>query len=257
MIFESIYMIRGGSFGLNWNLKLLITIITIITVIYDWKKNDRLDYLWIFLFGTIIWSFVELFLQAAEIRIMPEKFLFGIEIPLLISIPLQGISEGSALAVLGTFAADRIQIKETRKLTIISFVIFLCCLAFVSLRGQVQLPFVGIFVPSRRKLFTISSLVFLTSMVAIDIIFFIKADHKPRKRAFYLLIVMLTFATIWTVSEWLAGTRWIETGSFPFYNRAPPLIEFGGLAFDVIIEIVLAYVTFLAIPYMLNLIESD
>lgn len=255
MVIESIFMIRGGSFGFNWNSKLILSIFIIILVIYDWKKNERLDYFWIFLFGTIIWSLVEVSLQMGGTRIMPAKYLFGIEIPLWISAPLQGISEGSAVAVLGTFGADKIRDEETRKSSVIIFAIILFGLAFSTLRDQVQFPFVGLLVPSIRDMFPIVSIIFLSSMIAINIIFFIKAEPEPRKRGIYLFFVMLIFISVWTLSEWLAGTRWIEVGLYPFLSRAPPLIEFGALAYDVIVEIVLAYVPYLAIPYLLGLIE--
>ncbi len=255
MVIESIFMIRGGSFGTNWNTKLFLSIIIVILVIYDWKKNERLDYFWIFLFGTIIWSLVEVSLQIGGTRIIQAKYLFGIEIPLWISAPLQGISEGSAVAVLGTFGADKIRDEETRKSSIIIFVVILLVLVFSTLRDSVKFPFVGLFVPSIRDMFPIIAVIFMSLMIVINIIFFIRAEPEQRKRGFYLLFVMLTFISVWTLSEWLAGTRWIEVGLYPFLSRAPPLIEFGALAYDVVVEIVLAYVPYLAIPYMLGLIS--
>ena len=74
---------------------------------------------------------------------------------------------------------------------------------------------------------------------------------------------MVMITTIWTILEWLTGQRWIEigilnpNGTYSNLHRAPPLIEFLALAYDVVIEIVLAYVPFLAIPYLLGLIKSE
>ena len=45
MLFEEVYMIRGGAFGFDFGYKLILSIITILICIYDWKTNDkRLDY---------------------------------------------------------------------------------------------------------------------------------------------------------------------------------------------------------------------
>ena len=55
MIFESIFMIRGGSFGEDFGRKLIMSIIGLLICVYDWKTNDkRKDYFWVFIVGTII-----------------------------------------------------------------------------------------------------------------------------------------------------------------------------------------------------------
>jgi len=250
-------MIRGSDFGTNFEVKLFMSIAAILICIYDWKKKERLDYFFVFITGTIIWSTVELVLQLSGTRIIPHKMMFGIPIPLFLSIPLQGISEGSAVAIYGLFGADNIIDEETRTQALIIFAVLMGGLfTYWIYTSHAIFPYVGLFVPSRRDMFTVASIIFLGIMMAIDTYFFIKAKPEPRKRAFYLAIVMITFATTWTLAEWIAGGRWIEVGSYPFLSRAPPFIEFSALAWDVIVEISLAYVPYLAIPYMLNLIES-
>ncbi len=39
MLFENVYMIRGGTFGTDFGIKLIMSIITILICIYDWKTN--------------------------------------------------------------------------------------------------------------------------------------------------------------------------------------------------------------------------
>jgi len=74
-------MIREGSFGEDFGLKLIISIIGLLICIYDWRTNDkRKHYFWVFITGTIIWSFAELVLQMADIRVLHEKDLFGIDV---------------------------------------------------------------------------------------------------------------------------------------------------------------------------------
>ncbi|MHA1255814.1 MAG: hypothetical protein ACTSPS_09475 [Promethearchaeota archaeon] len=64
MIYESVFLIRGGGGGYDWGLKFIISIIAITVCIYDYKVNERsLDYFWVFLTGTIIWGAVELSIQ--------------------------------------------------------------------------------------------------------------------------------------------------------------------------------------------------
>ena len=251
-------MIRGSDFGTNFEVKLFMSIAAILICLYDWKKKDRLDYFYVFITGTIIWSTVELILQFTGTRIIPNKLLFGIPIPLILSIPLQGISEGAAIAIYGLFGADNLIDEETRTQTLIIFAALMGGLfTYWIFTSGPNFAYVGLFVPSRRDMFTVAAVVFLGAMLAIDGYLFIKAESGIKKRAFYLTIVMIIFAAIWTLAEWIAGGRWIETGVYPLLRRATPLIEFGALAWDVIVEISLAYVPYLAIPYLLGLIKEN
>ncbi|MHA1377344.1 MAG: hypothetical protein ACTSRG_03070 [Candidatus Helarchaeota archaeon] len=174
----SIYMIRGGGFGEDFGIKLIMAIITILICIYDWKKNKRYDYFWVFIDGTLIWSTVELVLQLSGTRVIPNKILFGIQIPLWISVPLQGISEGAAIAVYGIFAGDNFADEKNRKLAITIFAIIMSGLFIFSMNTEIKFPNIGLFVPSRRLMFTGTSIVFLGLMVAIVIYFLIKAEPE-------------------------------------------------------------------------------
>ena len=44
MLFESVFMVRGGSFGDDFSLKLIISIVSFFVCVYDWKKSDRYDF---------------------------------------------------------------------------------------------------------------------------------------------------------------------------------------------------------------------
>ncbi|MHA2295630.1 MAG: hypothetical protein ACXAEU_26635 [Candidatus Hodarchaeales archaeon] len=78
-----------------------------------------------------------------------------------------------------------------------------------------------------------------------------------------MISVMLIMISCWTMMEWLSGQRWIEVGiinmdgNYSNLQRAGLFVELIALTYDVTIEIVLAYVPFLAIPYLLGLIKSD
>ena len=69
--------------------------------------------------------------------------------------------------------------------------------------------------------------------------------------------VMLLFATLWTIAQVAAGGRWVEVGTATGgYAAAAPLVSFAGLAFDVVVEIVIAYVPFLALAVGLGLMRD-
>ncbi|MBD3212853.1 MAG: hypothetical protein GF311_09615 [Candidatus Lokiarchaeota archaeon] len=267
MLLESIFMIRGGSFGEDFGSKFIMAIIALILCLYDYKTNDqRKDYIWVFLVGTIIWSAAELALQLGGTRALQEKSFFGIDVTntLWLTIPLQGMSEGAFVAVLGVFVGDRLLNKDKRKEGIIVLVIFV---AWVSRTLLMGINFNNInagdlSIPSRREMFPLTANIFIAIMSAIAILWLITTDPESRKRGLMMYIIMTGFIAWWTFTEWLTGQRWIEVGtinadgSYSNLRRAPPLIEFGALAYDFLIEVSLIYVPFLSIPYWFKLIKK-
>ncbi|MHA2392423.1 MAG: hypothetical protein ACXAEX_10815, partial [Promethearchaeota archaeon] len=105
-----IFIIRGGFFGWEFTHKLLYVLGGLILCIYDWKKNKRKDYFWIFIFGTLLYIGSEVMLFFFGGRIMQEKLLFGINITamLWLWIPLLSIGDVVMLAVIAIFFADRL-----------------------------------------------------------------------------------------------------------------------------------------------------
>ena len=255
---DFIWMIRGGSFGFDFNVKLALTLITILICLYDWKKNKRWDYFWVFLIGAIIWSLIELFNQLTGQRNMPNAILFGFEIPDYVAIPLQGISEGAFVAVLGLFIADRLFNKAKWIGGLIGVLIIIVPSALNLILNGIQIPEVGNpLIPSRRQMFTPAATIFFAIMVIITVVWLWKTNPEFRKRAYLLFISMLIIALIFTVFEYIGGTRWIEVGPLEGpWSRALPLIEFGALTYDIVVEIALAYMPFFAIPCALKLIRS-
>jgi hypothetical protein len=74
---------------------------------------------------------------------------------------------------------------------------------------------------------------------------------------------MLIIGGAWITFNVLAGQKWVEigienpNGTYSNLRRAPLLIEIVVLIYDIIFEIALIYVPFLAIPYMLGLIKEE
>ncbi|MBD3254183.1 MAG: hypothetical protein GF383_03780 [Candidatus Lokiarchaeota archaeon] len=269
MISESIFMIRGGSFGEEFTLKLVMSLIGLGICLYDWKvNNNRKDYFWVFLVGTIIWSTAELVQQIIGTRVLQRKYLFGLDITnaFWLTIPLQGMSEGAFVAVVGMLFGDRMFDKKNRKYWIGIFVIALIVRLAMALSNGINFNSVNAgdpSVPSRRDIFPPIAVIFIISMCSIAIIWLITTTPPARKRGISMYLVMVIFIAWWTFTEWLTGQRWIELGminadgSYSNLRRAPPLIEFLALTYDVVVEVSLIYVPFLAIPYWLGLIKTE
>ncbi len=270
MIFESIFMIRGEEFGQDFSIKLIMSIIAIIFCLYDWKTNERKDYFWVFLAGTIFWSLVELSLQQGGTRVLQQKFLFGIDITSMpwLTIPLQGISEGAFVAVIGVFFGDRILNEETRKKGIQLFAAYLLIFALLNLInfniGYADVKIGDPNVPSRREMFNVMSVVFIIFMSGIALIWMITRESTyVRNRGLMMWLIMALFIAEWTLFSWITGDRWIEmgtvnsNGTYSNLRHAPAGIEFLALFYDVVIEVSLIYVPFLTVPYLLGLIKSE
>jgi hypothetical protein len=267
MIFESVFLVRGGSGGYDWGLKFIISLIAIIVCIYDYKVNERrLDYFWVFLTGTIIWGAVELSMQLTGGRVLQEKYFFGLNVTSMLwfTIPIQGMAEAGAIAIMGMYFGDRIMSKEARKKNVIIFALFLLFFLLM-LRGGISYDNVDVGgkVPSRREMFSLNSVIGVAIIISPAIYWLIKTDSEVRKRGLYMILIMTIWAFWWNFLSWLTGQRWIEVGTknsdgtYSNLHRADDLLEFWAFVYNSIFEIVLVYAPFLAIPYLLGLIKSN
>jgi hypothetical protein len=263
-LMESIFMIRGGFLGEDFSFKILFTFFTIALVLFDKIRNKRLDYFWVFVFGTIIWIGIEALLQVSGGRIMPNRILFGIQLPLWLSLPIQCIAEGSFVAVFSLFIADLILDVNTKKYGIILLVITIVTLFItVFFIYGIETPNIGGQVPSRRNVFKIGSVITVGIICGVAVYWLITTGPTPRKRGLYLFLFMLIIGGAWITFNVLAGQKWVEigienpNGTYSNLRRAPLLIEIVVLMYDIIFEIALIYVPFLAIPYMLGLIKKE
>jgi hypothetical protein len=246
---DPVYMIRDGFF--DFQVKLINSIICIIVCITYKKVKKSNDYFWIFLTGSFFWILVETILQLTGARETPQAFLFGWEVPIYFQVLLQGISEGAWVAILGIMFGDLLRERKSRIWGSILLVAYLAYqIIDISLRGKPSKN-VGGDVLSRRNMFTVPTIVFLTIMLFIDIIWIGRANKESRNRGAMMVGVILLIATVWTITQLLVHTRWIEIGQLSDLSRAPLGIEILALAYDIIIEIALAYLPYYAIPWMI------
>ena len=251
-------MIRNGLFGTNFEIKFILAILGIIICLYDWKKNKRKDYPVVFLYGSLFWFAIEFIIQLQGTRDIITATLFGKIIPMWFAALLRGISEGGLIALIGLFFGDRIfkkvYVKDKKKLiSRILFAVFLILIVVSSLSQALPFKDINGDVASRRLMFNPSAMFSLSLLFAFIIFWAYKADNKAKLRSLYMFLIMVIASGIWTIAEVFANTRWIELGT----ARAPFIIEFLVLSFDVVIEIALLYVPFFAIPYLLGWIKKE
>jgi hypothetical protein len=256
MVFETIYMIRMGEFGSDFFAKLLISIFAIVIVYFYYNRTKRLDYLYFFVVGTAIWTFVESFVQLTGVREMSTNYLLGIEIPVLVASLLRGISEGAFVIILAVAISDLLMNRKYRKIGIAVLLIASLLIVLSTSTGALPFKDVGGDVDSRRDLFYLPGVVFMVGATLFDLVWLRWfADKEARKRALYCILVMIVVAGIWTAAQFFFNNRWVEVGANGVFERAPPLIEFFSLSYDVVIEIAMMYLPFIAIPYIFGWIR--
>lgn len=260
MMFESVFITRGGFWGEEYDFKILFAVVAIVICVFDWKWKQRKDYFWVFLTGFIFWSSVELALQLAGIRDMPNRYLFGFEISPWLSIPLQGLSEGVTVGIVGLFITDLYIEKSTRKYALMFFAIVCILITWVMYSHGIYTPNIGGDVPSRRDVFPLWELIIIILVVP-AIYWFVTTDKVSRKRGLFLFTTMFLLGMCWYILYVLSGQRWVEIGTknldgtYSDLRRADIFVEVLVIIYNALVEIALIYMPFLAIPYLLKLIN--
>lgn len=250
-------MVRDAAFGADFTPKLVVALIAVGLVAWDVATRRRWDYAWVFATGAAVWTLVELSLQLRGTRVMPHHALLGAEIPLALSLPLQGVAEGAFVAVLGLFCADRVLDRRTRSRALVGFALAVVVMVLLMAISAARAPGLAT-AASRRDVSALGPLLVLALVVGFDVWFWARRPAH-RRRSMAMAAVMVVFAAVWTLAEVTTGGRWVEVsgpaaGSFA---AAPAPLAAAALAFDVVVEIALAYVPFYAIPALLGLVSPD
>ena len=251
---DPIYIIRDAAFGRDFTPKVITAFIAIALVLWDWRTQKRKDYLWVFLVGTVLWGGAEAFLAIQGIRDMPERVVAGRPIGLPLSYLIQGMSEGAFIAVIGLFVGDRYLCRARRRSGIIIGAVALVLLAAATFRSRRLLDPEA--VASRRDILDTRALVVLLIACGLGVVFYVLwRQWRPRTMAMF--VYMVIFGAVWAATQVAIGGRWVEVDAADGgYERAGPLITLFALSWDVIIEIALAYVLFLALPVWLRLMRD-
>lgn len=253
----TVFMIRDGNFGSDYDFKLFGAIIGAIIALYYWFRYKKLDYVWVYAIGFLVWFSVEWFLQLMSIRDIKDAYLYGRPISSFAQALLRGGFEGALIAVMGLFFADGLMAKGKERIMFgVFFAIVLAGISIQSLSQAQEVRDVGGDVLSRRDMLNPIGLTLLFGALAITLWWAkTKATPLSRKRALYMYLVMVSIALVWNISEFTANTRWIEMGTFVNPVRATPAIEFMALTFDTFIDIGMAYMPFLVFAYLFRLIK--
>ena len=255
-----IYVINGGNWT-DYAWKLVITAIALFVAIYDWKKNDRKDYLWLFLLATIYWAGAEYIMHLIGIRDMPNQQIFGINLPLEIGVIIQGTSEAAYSAVTALFVADRLAMDKTKnwKEGVFCILGIMLAMPLISLvRFGVSIPDVGGAVGSRRNMFDPVSNIFTITMIIIVVVWMVKTNPELRRRTFYYYLGIVISMTCFTVVSVSGGNRWIEVGpELGPWTRADLLLEILVHVYFATIQEMGKFVPFFILPCVLGLIKSS
>ncbi len=246
MGFPEVYIVRSALFGTDFNMKFWLAVLTIALVLWDMRTEHRKEYLWVLGIGFLIWSFAEFTLQSLGIREISNREFYGMTLPNLVAIPLQGIAEGATVIIFGLFIGDRIGAKRTRAAAL---TLLFVLIGLILGRVLFQTAPTASVAASRRELFALLPVAFLSLVTLFDIFFWIKYPAF-RKRTAMMTLSILVVITIWTIAQVSTGNRWIEVMVAGQYQPASWMLSFFALAFDVVVEIVLAYLPFFAIPVM-------
>ena len=250
-----VYLIRNGQFAEDYGFKLILTLIALVVCIVLSILRKKYDYLAVFFTGIIIWSLFEIIMTASGVRFIVEGYLFKPHIVLnwIIASILRGSSEGAVVAIVGIIFGDYIPRKKTWKFALPAGLLLIGYFMFRTLNNSLVARDVGGAVSSRREVFAWPSVLLFAIFMVFNIVWFIYSkDPKLRKRALSMFVTILMFATLWSVSQYFANTRWIEIDTGGSFVEASPIITILIFAWDLIIEVALCYVAFYTIPNTLQ-----
>lgn len=255
--FGPVYMVRGSAFGSEFNFKLALCLVTVGLVAWDRYRNKRWDYAWVLLVGAVLLTLAEIYMQLRGTRSLPDRVLFGRELPLAVSALLQGISEGAFVAVFGLFFADRILQRKSRKQALVGLGLTMCLVALLVVLRAAHSDSSGQ-AAGRRDIAAVGPLMLLVLVLAFDTWFWWRRPQF-RRRSLLMAAAMLALVATWTVTSTLTGGRWVKvpgatSGSF---QRASAAVSISALTFDVVFEVVMASVPFFAIPALLGLMKPS
>lgn len=261
----SFFIIRGGFFGFEYTYKVFWILVALAACIYDWRKNKRRDYFWVFLIGSFLYIGAEVGMFFSGARTFTDRFIFGIDISNLhwFTIPVAAIADVPVIAVFCLFIGDRLMNKETRKAGWIFFSLYMI------LKNIIQFTVLAILgykftskdvgnpdIFARRDMLDLATVFSIAGMVVLTIVWLFFASKDARKRVLFMFLMMVAFMSTWSLGEWLTGQRWIETGADPTWTLAIPAYQFAFFAYDIVVEMGLFTLSFLAILYIFRSIRG-
>jgi hypothetical protein len=251
-------MIRNGQFAQDYGFKLILTFIGLLICILFVIFAKKYDYLFVFLLGIVIWSIFELITTALNIRYIVDATFFNLDLHWVLACILRGSSEGAVVALVGIVFGDFIPNRKYIKFALPAGIILIGYFVFRTIRNGLATRDVAGDVSSRRDVFAWPSVIFFAIFAIFNIIWFIyQKDPQTRKRALSMFITTLSFATIWSIAQFIANTRWVEVSTNGGYSQTTVFVTILIFAWDLIFEVAMCYLAFFTIQNSLrNLIKN-
>ena len=161
-----------------------------------------------------------------------------IEIPKYFALILQGFQEGGLITTIGLYFGDRL--FNFYYLIVFHLLILLCINSIFSKKNYQK--------SSRRQINTNGSLVFIIAITIYNLVMlYFNPSHLIRQ--IKMILAMVYFCSFWTFFTWYRNFRTVEMEELNFdkkyvIKRITNLEIFLVLAYDVIFEIGIAYLTF-------------
>jgi len=262
---EHFFMMRGDAVN-DWNVKLLIAVLTIGLVVHDVRKNGRLDFLWVLLISSLFWFGLEGRGQLAGVRVIQERVLLGLDVTshLWLTLGLQALAEASFWIVWPMWIVDQLLAVHERRARWRLVAIFCVPLVLYTLYliPFAQEPVIGApDAASRRLMFTTGQIVLWITVTLVLAYWLFRCTATTRRRAVWVFVFVALLGCYWQFSSWALGGRWVEVGNIDpegglqITGRASMLEEIALLLYSGIFEIGQMYLFFLALAYVFGLIR--
>ena len=223
-------MTRNTVFSRSAFNKILYTIISLyITSFPNW------DYLKIYCVSTFIWSFVEYLLQKYKVRKISPMMLGNMIIPKPYSLLLQGSQEAGFLCVYSLYFTDQ-YLWEAH--SVLFLVWTLMAIYAHTIASQIFVFDTIKDMHSKRLVNDTRSIIVLGSVCLVDLYYL---NYVEFWRPFKFLMIMSALGATWTSAQFSMKARNIVGKDGAFISFREKMIV---LAYDVFIEIAMAYMPF-------------
>ena len=245
IITKKYYITRRGEFATDANKKIAYTILGLCLCYHDYIERNTIEYISVFMGASLFWTVIELFLNMTKSRIINPMVLkvrkrFEIPVNKYIGIALQGTQEGGVVTVIGLYFGDRS--RSIHYQTIYHMIILYMILNMTCKKSNLKTR-------SRRQINTCSSLSIMGTVTLYNAAT-LYYNQRHLYRILNMFLSMIYISSIWTYVSYKKMFRNVETESINNKTNEYELdtstnkTVFNVLAYDVIFEIGLAYITF-------------
>jgi len=245
IITKKYYITRTGDFATDANKKIAYTLLGLLLCYHDYMQHGTLEYMSVFIGSSLFWTAIELFLNITKSRVIKPMTIKlrskrKIEVNKYIGIVLQGTQEGGVVTIIGLYFGDRIFSAYYQALY--HAIVLYMVVNMLSKTSNLKIR-------SRRQVNTISSVAIMGTVTLYNAAT-IYYNRSHMYRLFTMFLCMIHISSIWTYVSYKKMFRGVEvekinnnTGEYILDCSYEKTI-FNVLAYDVIFEIGIAYITF-------------